>query len=361
MTETRSIMRSGRLTAGLESLGECRALPAVEESGQASFGGMICRAGSVLAGLLLVALFWGGMIPLTKYQLQRWDPYFLVAVRSLAAAPFLWLLMLWTRPATGQQPAHVPAWRVWTFGVRRQWRLCSPLYSGRPVQRSSPGGDSHRNRPGGGGRYRPRLFSPAFQPPDGARPDCRAPPVALSHRSIPALGSGGITFGGGEVLILLSVVCWSLVFHGRPSIGARTGLGVRISFATMATSGARHDGSSIWCSPSPDQSTFPPAWPQAPIEGFSLLWYILTVDGPGRGAVECRCACRGRRDGLALHQPHAAGCDRHPGRCCRAQSPPLQQLVGGALVLLGDRLFRMAHPAARGSSRPWPTCGAPQI
>ena len=69
-----------------------------------------------VAGLLLAALFWGGMIPLNKYQLERWDPYFLVAVRSMGAAPLLWLLLKWTernRPA----PAHVPAWKQWAFGV----------------------------------------------------------------------------------------------------------------------------------------------------------------------------------------------------------------------------------------------------
>ena len=69
-----------------------------------------------VGGLLLVAVFWGGMIPLTKYQLDRWDPYFLVAIRSLGAAPLLWLLMQWT-DRNLPKPTPVATWRVWTFGI----------------------------------------------------------------------------------------------------------------------------------------------------------------------------------------------------------------------------------------------------
>jgi drug/metabolite transporter (DMT)-like permease len=51
---------------------------------------------------------------------------------------------------------------------------------------------------------------------------------------------------------------------------------VRISFVTMATSGvALTVLYLVLCVTG--QSTFPPAWPQAAIEGFSLFWYILTV------------------------------------------------------------------------------------
>lgn len=226
-----------------------------------------------VGGLLLVALFWGGMIPLTKYQLVRWDPYFLVAVRSLSAAPLLWLLMLWTdrdRP----KPAHVPAWRVWTFGVVGNGGFAVLYTVG--VQFSDPILAAIVTATGPAvAAVTDRVF---FRLPFNRLmiPGLIASAAGCALASIdPGAGAAGVAFGGGEVLILLSVICWSW-YSTVAQRWCPDWSQVRITFTTMATSGLAMTALYLALSTT-GAAVFPPAWPQAPIEAFSLFWYIVTV------------------------------------------------------------------------------------
>lgn len=220
-----------------------------------------------------MALFWGGMIPLTKYQLVRWDPYFLVAVRSLGAVPLLWLLMRWTdryRP----KPSPVSSWRVWTFGVLGNGGFAVFYTIG--VQFSDPVLAAIVTATGPAvAAVTDRVF---FRLPFNQLmvPGLIASAAGCALASIdPAAGKGGVAIGGGEVLVLLSVVCWSwystVVQRWCPDWSH-----VRITFSTMGTSGLAMLVLYLILSVT-GPAVFPPAWPQEPIEAFSLLWYIVTV------------------------------------------------------------------------------------
>lgn len=226
-----------------------------------------------VGGLLLVAVFWGGMLPLTKYQLVRWDPYFLVAARALGAVPFLYILMLWVERGL-PRPAHVPAWRIWTFGVVGNG--CFAVLYTVGVQFSDPILGSILMATGPAiAAVTDRVF---FGLPFNRLmlPGLAASIVGCALASVaPGAGGSGIAFGGGEVLILLSVTCWSWY----STVAQRWCPGwspARITLCTMATSGAAAALLYLVLSVT-GPSVFPPAMPQAPIEALSLFWYILTV------------------------------------------------------------------------------------
>ncbi len=225
-----------------------------------------------IAGLLLAALFWGGMIPLTKYQLERWDPYFLVAVRSLGAAPLLFLMMLWTdrnRPA----PVHVPASKVWFFGVVGNGGFAILYTVG--VQFSDPILAAILTAAAPAvAAVTDRVF---FRLPFNKLmvPGIIASVVGCALASIDGSGEGGIAFGGGELLVLASTVCWAW-YSTVAQRWCPDWSQVRITFATMATSGTAMCviyavlALGGWVS-------FPPSPPERWEEAFSLGWYIVTV------------------------------------------------------------------------------------
>lgn len=226
-----------------------------------------------VAGLLLAALFWGGMIPLTKYQLQRWDPYFLVAARSLGAAPFLWLMMQFT-DRNRAAPSAVPRWRQWTFGVLGNGGFAVLYTLG--VQFSDPilAAIVTATAPAVAA-VTDRVF---FRLPFNRLmvPGLIASAVGCALASVsPGSGAGGIAFGGGELLILLSTICWAW-YSTAAQRWCPDWSQVRITFVTMATSGIAMTLLYIGLGVS-GHAAFPPALPEQAIEGFSLLWYIVTV------------------------------------------------------------------------------------
>lgn len=226
-----------------------------------------------IAGLLLAALFWGGMIPLNKYQLERWDPYFLVAVRSMGAAPLLWLLMKWTernRPA----PTHVPAWKQWAFGVLGNGGFAILYTVG--VQYSDPILAAIVTATGPAvAAVTDRVF---FRLPFNRlmTPGLIASAIGCALASIdPGSETTGVAFGGGEVLILLSIICWAW-YSTVAQRWCPDWSQVRITFVTMKTSGVALIALYlVLCATG--VTAFPPPLPQRSIEAYSLLWYIVTV------------------------------------------------------------------------------------
>lgn len=298
-----------------------------------------------VGGLLLCALFWGGMIPLTKYQLIRWDPYFLVAARSFGAVPLLWLLMLFVERGKPKGGA-VPAWKQWAFGVLGNGgfavfytvgvQFSDPVLAAIVVA-TGPAVAALTDRFFFGLPFN-RLMVPGLV----------ASAVGCALASIdPQSGSGGISFGGGEALILLSVVCWAwystVVQRWCPDWSQ-----VRITFVTMATSGLAAvilylilAGLGI--------SAFPPALPQAPIEAFSLVWYVVTV--MVLGVVLWNAGVRAV--GLvtaSLYNNLTPLVTIVILVILQGIIPTPMQLIGGALVLLGIvysewRILRAGSPA----------------
>src|SRR6185369_13319163 len=70
------------------------------------------------AGLVLLAILWGTMVPTIAHLLKTWDPLFLAALRYLGGGPAL-LPVLWLmRPAAGTQAARpVAPWRLGLLGI----------------------------------------------------------------------------------------------------------------------------------------------------------------------------------------------------------------------------------------------------
>lgn len=226
-----------------------------------------------VAGLLLAALFWGGMIPLTKYQLERWDPYFLVAARSLGAAPLLWLLMQFTDRGR-VAPSAVPRWKQWTFGVLGNGgfavfytlgvQFSDPILAA-IVTATAPAIAAVTDRVFFGLPFN-RLMVPGLI--------ASAIGCALASVS-PGTGGDGIAFGGGELLILLSTICWAW-YSTVAQRWCPDWSQVRITFVTMATSGIAMTLLYLLLGAA-GYVAFPPALPERAIEGVSLLWYIVTV------------------------------------------------------------------------------------
>jgi len=67
-------------------------------------------------GLLLVALSWGTMIPAMTHLLHGWDPYLLAAARYIIPTPVMLLLL---RLTEGRMPwfAGLAPWRWWLLGT----------------------------------------------------------------------------------------------------------------------------------------------------------------------------------------------------------------------------------------------------
>jgi drug/metabolite transporter (DMT)-like permease len=298
-----------------------------------------------VAGLLLAALFWGGMIPLTKYQLERWDPYFLVAARSLGAAPLLWLMMQFTergRPA----PSAVPRWKQWTFGVLGNGgfavfytlgvQFSDPILAA-IVTATAPAVAAVTDRVFFGLPFN-RLMVPGLI----------ASAVGCALASIsPGSGGDGIAFGGGELLILLSTVCWAW-YSTVAQRWCPDWSQVRITFVTMATSGIAMTLLYLGLGAS-GHVAFPPALPERAIEGLSLLWYIVTV--MVLGVVLWNAGVRAVgvvTASLYINLTPLVAIAILV--VLQGAQPTLLQLVGGALVLVGIvysewRILRAGKPA----------------
>ncbi|MBK8157308.1 MAG: DMT family transporter [Rhodospirillaceae bacterium] len=270
------------------------------------------------------------MIPLTKYQLERWDPYFLVAIRTLGAVPLLWLLVLWTERGRAK-PAPVAAWRIWTFGVIGNGGFAILYAVG--VQFSDPVLAAIVTATGPAvAAVTDRVF---FRLPFNRLmvPGLIASAAGCALASIdPGAGDDGIAFGGGEVLILLSVICWAW-YSTVAQRWCPDWTQARITFVTMATSGVVTTAIYLLLSVvGPAQ--FPPAWPEAPIEGYSLLWYIITVMVLGvvlwnAGVRAVGVVTASLYVNLTPVVAIAILVLSHDAK------PTTQQLLGGGLVLLG--------------------------
>ncbi len=191
----------------------------------------------------------------------------------MGAAPLLWLLMKWTernRPA----PAYVPAWKQWAFGVVGNGGFAILYTVG--VQFSDPilAAIVTATGPAVAAVTHRVFFRLSFNPL--MVPGLIASAIGCALASIsPGSGTGSITFGGGEVLIFLSLICWAW-YSTVAQRWCPHWSQVRITFVTMKTSGvAVISLYLILCATG--VTAFPPPQPQRFIEVYSLLWYIVTV------------------------------------------------------------------------------------
>jgi drug/metabolite transporter (DMT)-like permease len=302
---------------------------------------------SGVAGLLLASLFWGGMIPLTKFQLERWDPYFLIAVRSLGAAPLLYLLMVWTE-RNRPKPAHVPLSRVWIFGVVGNGGFAVLYTVG--IQFSDPvlAAIVIAAAPAIAA-ITDRVF---FRLPFNRLmiPGIVASVIGCTFASVDFTGRAGVGFGGGELLVLASTVCWAWY----STVAQRWCPGwspFRITFATMATSGTA--ACVLYAIlVGVGYVEFPPAAPQRWEESFSLGWYVVTV--MVLGVVLWNNGVRAVGVVTASLYNNITPCVTILILVLlQGIVPTTQQMLGGALVLIGIVYSEWRILASKRAARPF--------
>jgi len=282
------------------------------------------------AGLLLLAILWGTMVPTITHLLKTWDPLFLAALRYLGGGPAL-LPALWLmRPASGAAPRPVASWRLWLLGI-----IGISAYAGLYTL-----GVAHSN------------------PVTAAILSAASPAVAtvtdrvifrrrLDRRMIPGLllamcgcvlatvdfSRAGSPFDlrGGEILILTAFACWSW-YSSAAQRWLEGWSQLRISGTTMTIGGvvltviyfivAAFGG-----------VPFPPPAPPTGTDWLVLLWLIFVLVSIGvllwnfgvkRSGVVTASLYLNLTPIVAISILALGG-----------TAPNLQQIAGGGMVILG--------------------------
>lgn len=184
------------------------------------------------AGLALVVLFWGSMVPLMAVLLETFDAYFLAAIRYVLGLPFLWLFVWLQRaprgPATSMQRimalgAGMAGFSLlYTIGIQYSHPVtASVILMCGPIVASI-------------------LARFLFALPLDRRLTL-AVPLTVAGGVLVALGapgrlSQGVGVGGGEILLVGAQVCWS--WYSMQAQRWMAGVGqIRLS-AVTATAGS---------------------------------------------------------------------------------------------------------------------------
>src|SRR6185369_11070068 len=69
------------------------------------------------AGLVLLAILWGTMVPTIAHLLKTWDPLFLAALRYLGGGPALLPILLLMGRNGGAATRPVGLWRIMLLGA----------------------------------------------------------------------------------------------------------------------------------------------------------------------------------------------------------------------------------------------------
>jgi drug/metabolite transporter (DMT)-like permease len=161
------------------------------------------------AGLVLLAVLWGTMVPTITHLLKTWDPLFLAALRYLgggpALLPALWLMR---QPAKAAAPRPVASWRLallgiigigayaglYTLGVAHSNPVTAAILSA-----ASPAVATVTDRVIFGRRLDRRMIPGLLVAMCG----CVLATVDFSRAGSP------FDLRGGEILILMAFACWS--------------------------------------------------------------------------------------------------------------------------------------------------------
>jgi drug/metabolite transporter (DMT)-like permease len=230
------------------------------------------------AGLVLLAVLWGTMVPTITYLLNTWDPVFLAAIRYLGGGPAL-LPVLWLmerrRPRAAVNP---PLWRVlllgvigiggyaglYTMGVDHSNAVTAAILSA-----ASPAVATVTDRFIFGRKLDRRMIPGLLLAICG----CVTATVDFSRAGSP------FDLRGGEILILAAFVCWSWY-----STAAQRWLAgwsqVRISSVTMTIGGVALTALYLALGAA-GAIPFPPPLPSGAEDSLVLVWLILALVSVG--------------------------------------------------------------------------------
>jgi drug/metabolite transporter (DMT)-like permease len=282
------------------------------------------------AGLLLLAVLWGTMVPTITHLLKTWDPLFLAALRYLGGGPALIpILLLMGRNATPTaQP--VASWRMallgtigiggyaalYTVGVAFSNPVTAAILSA-----ASPAVATVTDRLIFGRRLNPRMLPGLVLAILG----CITATVDFSRAGNP------FDLRGGEILILCAVGCWSWY-----STAAQRWLQgwsqLRISCVTMTVGGIAltifYFGVAAF-----GFVPFPPPVPATGFDWLVLLWLVVVLVslgvllwnfGVNRNGVVTASLYLNLTPIVAILILSFGG-----------TLPNLQQVIGGAMVIAG--------------------------
>jgi drug/metabolite transporter (DMT)-like permease len=160
------------------------------------------------AGLLLLAVLWGTMVPTITHLLNTWDPLFLAALRYFGGGPALLPVLMLMGRGVPQAAKPVAAWRMallggigiggyaglYTVGVAFSNPVTAAILSA-----ASPAVATVTDRLIFGRRLNPRMLPGLVLAILG----CIVATVDFSRAGSP------FDLRGGEILILCAVGCWS--------------------------------------------------------------------------------------------------------------------------------------------------------
>jgi drug/metabolite transporter (DMT)-like permease len=295
------------------------------------------------AGLVLLAVLWGTMVPTISHLLKTWDPLFLAAVRYLGGGPALLpILLLMGRNGSGPQ-RHVGPWRIallgtvgiggyaglYTLGVAHSNVVTAAILSA-----ASPAVATITDRVIFGRRLDRRMLPGLTLAILG----CVFATVDFSRAGNP------FDLRGGELLMLAAFTCWSWY-----STAAQRWLGgwsqVRISCVTMTVGGVALTIVYLIVAMLGGMP-FPPPAPASGEDWLVLLWLILALVSFGvllwnfgvkRSGVVTASLYLNLTPIVAILILSLGG-----------TTPNLQQVIGGAMVILGilwAELATMRHAA----------------
>ena len=294
------------------------------------------------AGLLLLAVLWGTMVPTISHLLQTWDPLFLAALRYLGGGPALLpILLLMGRSAGRTKP--VAAWRVlllgtvgiggyaglYTLGVAHANAVTAAILSA-----ASPAVATITDRVIFGRRLDRRMLPGLALAILG----CVVATVDFSRSGNP------FDLRGGELLMLAAFTCWSWY-----STAAQRWLEgwsqLRISCITMTVGGVALTILYLLVAML-GGVPFPPPVPTSGIDVLVLLWLVLALVSFGvllwnfgvkRSGVVTASLYLNLTPIVAILILSLGG-----------TTPNVQQVIGGAMVILGilwAELATMRHSA----------------
>jgi len=282
------------------------------------------------AGLILLAVLWGTMVPTITHLLKTWDPLFLAALRYLGGGPALIPILLLMGRGGASQTRPVAPWRVallgavgiggyaglYTLGVAHSNAVTAAILSA-----ASPAVATITDRVIFGRRLDRRML-----PGLGlAILGCVVATVDFSRAGNP------FDLRGGELLILAAFTCWSWY-----STAAQRWLEgwsqLKISWVTMTVGGVALTIVYLTLAAA-GGVPFPPAPPQSGEDLLVLLWLILAL-------VSCGVVLWNfgvKRSGVVTASlylnltPIVAILILSLG----GTTPNLQQMIGGGMVILG--------------------------
>jgi drug/metabolite transporter (DMT)-like permease len=286
-------------------------------------------------GMLLVALSWGTMIPSMTHLLMGWDPFFLAAARYCVPIPAMLVLL---RVLEGRTPwlAGLAPWRWWLLGTVGIG-MFAPLYT-LGIQHSNPITAAILS-----------STSPAITAIVGwlfyrlPIPKRMIPGIALTIVGCvyatydPDLPGTPFDLRGGEIFIIAATTCWSWysITAQRWLLGCTQ---IRITAMTTTTGSFTLVGAYLLASLF-GAGRFPPAVPATTLDIGLFVWLAF---GPVMlGNLLWHHGVRQLGAVIAALFMNLMPITAILITAALGIAPTSQQLIGGALVLVGIMLAQL--------------------